>query len=140
MIKIKLSYIQIREALSVLKGLQQQPMDAILALVVARQGRTLSGHAMDSEEVRVGLMRKYADKDEAGDPIQVPALDSDGKPTGKQMQYQIPDTEPLNIEWTEALKQEIECEVPLLSLVGLDKSEIALTPAEMMAIEPLLEE
>ena len=138
--KRTLTYIQIRNAIPVLKGLQQRPMGAILSLKVARLGRILSGHAVDSEEVRVGLMRKYADKDSKGEPIQVPVLDANEKPIGRQMQYQIPDQEPLNIEWTEALNQKVEVEIPLLPLADLDKTKIELTPDEMMAIEPILEE
>jgi len=140
MTKVKLSYIQIRTALPILKNMQTQPMRATPSLVVARLGRILSGHAMDSEEVRVGLMRKYADKDDGGEPIQVPMLDDEGTPIGRQMQYQIPDAGPLNIEWTEALQQEIEVEIPLLPIDDLDSSNIELTPGEMMAIEPLLAE
>ena len=139
MTKITLSYIQIRAALPVLKGLQNQPMKAMTSLVVARQGRVLSGHATDSEEVRVGLMRKYADKDDKGEPIQVPLLGDDEKPIRGQMQYQIPDQEPLNAEWTEALSQEVEVEVPLLKVADLDTSNVELTPIEMAAIEQLLE-
>lgn len=138
--KRTLTYIQIRAAIPVLKGLQQRPMGAILSLKVARLGRILSGHAIDSEEVRVGLMRKYADKDDKGEPIQIPLTDGDGKPIGKQMKYQIPDEEKLNIEWTEALNQEVEVEMPVLPLASLDKTNIELTPDEMMAIEPLLDE
>lgn len=138
MIKITLTYIQIRTALPILKGLQNKPMKATTSLIVARQGRILSGYATDSEEARVGLMRKYADKDDKGEPIQIPMLDGDGKPIGRQMQYQIPDQEPLNIEWTEALMQEVEVKIPLLPVADLDSSSIELSPVEMAAIEPLL--
>lgn len=140
MTKIQLTYIQIRTAMPVLKGLQSQPMRAMTSLIVARQGRILGGHAADSEEVRMGLMRKHAEKDEAGEPITVPMLDGDGKPMGRQMKYQVLDEEPLNLEWTEALMQEVEVEIPLLPISDLDKSDIELTPDEMAAIEPLLEE
>lgn len=138
MTKIKLTYIQIRTALPILKGLQNEPMKATTSLIVARQGRILSGHATDSEEVRVGLMRKYADKDAEGEPIQIPMLDGEGRPIGRQLQYQIEDQEPLNMEWTEALMQEVEVEIPLLPVADLDSSSIELSPVEMAAIEPLL--
>ncbi len=138
--KIKLSYIQIRTALPVLKKMQDLPMGAVLPLTVARAGRILGGLAMDSEEARVGLMKHHADKDDKGEPIQVPVTDADGKPVGRQMKFQVSDeeTKALNIEWTEALNQEVEVEIPLIPLDKLEKTGIELTPVEMMAIEPLL--
>ena len=140
MTKITLSYVQIRAALPVLKRMQNLSMRATVSLIVARLGRILNRHAMDSEEVRVGLMRKYADEDDQGEPIQVPVLDGDGKPVGNQMMFQIPDPGPLNIEWTEALQEKIVVEITLLPLKELDSSDLELTPEEMMALEPLLKE
>ena len=136
--KITVSHIEIRTALPMLKKMQNFPMGVVLPLIIARLGRILSGHAMDSEEVRVGLMRQHADKDDKGEPIQVPLTDGDGNQIGRQMKYQIPDADPLNREWTEALNQKIEIDVPLIPLDKLDKSNVELTPDEMMAIEPFL--
>jgi len=137
---ISLTHIQIRDALPALKWLQNQPVGARAGLIVARQGRALADHARDAEEVRVSLLRKYAVKDDNGEPIEIPKLDENGNPIANRTDYKLENQEALNEEWTEVMLQAIEVSVPLIPLESLDKPDVVLTPVHMMALEPLLSE
>lgn len=127
MIEITLS--ELMDSASVMQELAKKPMKTKAAFQTARLMREIEKEYSLFQESRKGLIDKYADKDENGEP----KADENGN-------YTVPkeNIEEFNKELKEMLDQTLSLNVEPISLEDLGDADF--TPADMMLLAPFMKE
>jgi len=123
MIEITLS--ELMDSASVMQQLAKKPMKTKAAFQTARMMREIEKEYSLFQESRKGLIDKYAEKDENGEP----KTDENGN-------YTVPKNriEDFNKELKEMLDQTLSLNVEPISIEDLGEADF--TPAEMMLLTP----
>lgn len=127
MIEITLS--ELMDSASVMQELAKKPMKTKAAFQTARLMREIEKEYSLFQESRKGLIDKYADKDENGEP----KADENGN-------YTVPkeNIEEFNKELKEMLDQTLSLNVEPISIEDLGDADF--TPADMMLLAPFMKE
>lgn len=127
MIEITLS--ELMDSASVMQELAKKPMKTKAAFQTARLMREIEKEYSLFQESRKGLIDKYADKDENGEP----KADENGN-------YTVPkeNIEEFNKELKEMLDQTLSLNVEPISIEDLGDADF--TPADMMLLAPFIKE
>lgn len=127
MIEITLS--ELMDSASVMQELAKKPMKTKAAFQTARMMREIEKEYSLFQESRKGLIDKYAEKDENGEP----KTDENGN-------YTVPKNriEDFNKELKEMLDQTLSLNVEPISIEDLGEADF--TPAEMMLLTPFVKE
>jgi len=127
MIEITLS--ELMDSASVMQQLAKKPMKTKAAFQTARMMREIEKEYSLFQESRKGLIDKYAEKDENGEP----KADENGN-------YTVPKNriEDFNKELKEMLDQTLSLNVEPISIEDLGEADF--TPAEMMLLTPFVRE
>ena len=127
MIEITLS--ELMDSASVMQELAKKPMKTKAAFQTARLMREIEKEYSLFQESRKGLIDKYADKDENGEP----KADENGN-------YTVPkeNIEEFNKELKDMLDQTLSLNVEPISIEDLGDADF--TPADMMLLAPFMKE
>lgn len=127
MIEITLS--ELMDSASVMQELAKKPMKTKAAFQTARMMREIEKEYSLFQESRKGLIDKYAEKDENGEP----KADENGN-------YTVPKDriEDFNKELKEMLDQTLSLNVEPISIEDLGEADF--TPADMMLLAPFIKE
>ena len=127
MIEITLS--ELMDSASVMQELAKKPMKTKAAFQTARLMREIEKEYSLFQESRKGLIDKYADKDENGEP----KADELGN-------YTVPkeNIEEFNKELKDMLDQTLSLNVEPISIEDLGDADF--TPADMMLLAPFMKE
>ena len=123
---MKLRLGETREMIDALRVLMNQPLPIKVSYWLKRALVDLMKEFAPFEESRVELIKKYAEKDEAGEWVE------------KEGQYVIPDREAFDEEYAELAEQEIEIKYEPL---GIDRFEDAkISGVDLMKLGRLIKD
>lgn len=114
----------IRDAQAGFVAIMQAQMPIKLAWSVGRNLRKLDMSMADFEKPRMELIKKYGAKDEKTGGVQV---------TPENM-------EAFNKEYDELADKEVDVDIWKISLDKLSGAGVKLTPAQLLSIEPFIED
>lgn len=128
---MKLSNRSLLNSINVLNKLNHSELPIKVAFIVLKNTKEVEKELANYYEMREKLVKKYAVLDDEGNPVP----DEYGN-----LKFEDDNVQKWNSDINELLDSEVNIKLQTLSIHGLFKSELCVTPSELAMIEFMLKE